>query len=360
MEKVMNFLKDKFYFVIGGFVIFIIIIVVIVSCSGGSNDYEDLENKLEQAGRDYYADNEKNLPKNEDETASVTLDFLVQNDYIKEIKDPKNKDNVCSGEVEVTKRGNDFNYQAFLDCGDSYKTQFLSDALKASLKQDDNGNGLYEVGSEFIFRGDQVKNYVQFNDTLWQVIKIDSEGDIKLISVEPTEEDYPWDDRYNAKEEDNTGINDFKKSRIRETLESYYRNNFNDIEGVKEKIVRKDFCVGTRTETDPIDNSAECSDTLSMYVGLITASEFYMASIDTGCTKFLQEQCSNYNFLTRDKRTWTLTGREEETDRIYIFYTRVDDSAAADDKRIYPVINIDAKTISRGGTGTETNPFVVD
>lgn len=360
MENVMNFLKDKFYFVIGGFVIFIIIIVIIVSCSSfSSNSYESLEEKLVEAGKEYYADNKKNLPKNEDETASVTLSFLVKNDYIKEIKDPKDKDNICSGEVEVTKRGNDYNYQGFLDCGKNYKTQFLVDALKSSLKHDDNGNGLYEMGSELVFRGDKLKNYVKFNDTLWQVMKIDAEGDIKLISVEPTEEDYPWDDRYNVKEDDNTGIGDFKKSRIRETLESYYRNNFNETEGVKEKIVKKDFCVAPRSTKDPINNTVECSDTLSMYVGLITASDFYIASLDSGCTKFLQEQCSNYNYLSREKRTWTLTSSKEETDRIYIFYTRVDDSAAADGKRIYPVINIDGKTISRGGTGTESNPYVV-
>lgn len=359
MEKVMNFLKDKFYFVIGGFVIFIIIIVVIVSCSGSSNDYEDLENELEQAGRDYYAENRNMLPKKEDETNSVTLSFLVQNDYIKEIKDPNNKDRLCTGEVEVTRRGSNYNYQAFLDCGDSYKTQFLSDALKSSLKLDDNGNGLYEVGEEYIFKGDDLKNYVEFNGELWQVIKIDSVGDIKLIKTEETEEYYKWDDRYNVSEENNTGINDFKKSRIRESLESYYRNNFNDTEGIKEKIVKKDFCIGSRKETDPINNSAECSETLSMYVGLLTASEYYMASLDSACTKFLQEQCSNYNFLVRDKRTWTLTGKAEETDRIYIFYSRVDDSFASDERRIYPVIYIDSKSISRGGRGTESNPYVV-
>ena len=29
-------------------------------------------------------------------------------------QDPKDKDNVCSGEIEVTKRGKSYNYQAFL------------------------------------------------------------------------------------------------------------------------------------------------------------------------------------------------------------------------------------------------------
>ena len=217
MEKVMNVLKENFYFVLGGFVIFIIVIVLIVSCSlgGGETSYEKLENKLVNAAKEYYEENNKKLPKVENETVSITLSFLIQNDYIKEIKDPKDKKRLCTGEVEVTKRNNKYNYQGFLDCGKNYRTEFLTDALKSSLKHDDIGNGLYKVNDEYIFKGDNVKNHVKFNDEIWQVIKIDKDGDIKLIKLEPTEEDYTWDDRYNVKTGDNTGVNDFKKSRIR-------------------------------------------------------------------------------------------------------------------------------------------------
>lgn len=355
----MTFLKDKFYFVLGAFVAFILIIVIVVACSAAGTDYESLENDMVNAAKTYYSEHSGKLPKKEDETYSVSLKFLIQNEYIKEIKDPENKNNLCDGKVEVTKRNHGYYYQGFLECGNNYKTEFLVDALKNSLKTDDNGNGLYKVNDEYIFKGDKVKNFVNFNDELWQVIKIDSEGDIKLIKWVPTEDAYPWDDRYNVTKDDETGINDFSKSRIRETLENYYKNNFNSIEGVKEKIKKKDFCIGNRKKTDDIKATAECASTMPLYVGLLNTSEFYIASIDAGCTAFGQQQCANYNFLARDYDTWTLNGMAEETDKIYVYYDEVEETYASNEKRIYPVIYIDKKTISRSGKGTEASPYLL-
>lgn len=364
MENVMNFLKENFYYVLGAFIIFVVIIVVIVSCSsyGGSTvSYEKLEVKMVNAAKEYYKENKSKLPKGEDETVSISLAYLVSNKYIKEIKDPKDRKKICSGEIQVTKRNKTYNYQAFLSCGKNYKTQFLVDALKESKRLDDNANGLYKVGDEYIFRGDKLKNYVKFNNELWRVLKIDSSGDIKLIKNKPTEEQYVWDDRYNVTTKENNGVNNFKLSRIRDTLNAYYKSHFNKVEGAKGKIVKKDWCVGNRKETDAIDNSVECLEKMPMYLGMITTSEYYLASLDKSCKAYGQEQCENYNFLADfDYSYWTLNGNSTKSDRVFsVYYGEMEDSYANSEKTLMPVIYIDTKVISKGGSGTMNNPFIV-
>lgn len=362
MDKVMEFLREKFYYVVGVFGVLVIILVIVFSCSGGEklNDYEKIENEMVESTKEYYNKNEKELPKTEEEVVSIKLSYLIENKYIKKIKDPSNKDTLCSGNVYTTKRGNNYKHTAVLKCGKYYKTKFLNDAVKSNLKLDSKGNGLYAVGEEFIFRGESLKNYIKFNDELWQIMRIDTEGDIKIIKNQTNKETYAWDDRYNIGSEGYDGINDFKLSRIRDTLNKYYKNHFNKVEGVKESIVKKPFCTGKRKMSDDILGTAECSVKNNLYVGLIYASEFYIASLDTTCKKFGQEQCSNYNYLAKNQNTsWTLTGSVEKSYRVFNYFEEVNEVNASNDSRIYPVIYLDSKTVVTGGTGAYTNPYVV-
>lgn len=364
MEKVMEFLRDKYYYVIFIFCILLVFIIIIVSCSnksGKGNEYNQIEDKMIVGAKSYYKSHNKDLPKEEGDTVSLKLSYLVEKDYVKKIKDPKNKDNSCSGSVSTTKRGNNYYYVANLNCGKNYKTKFLKDAVKSNLKVDSKGNGLYVNGDEYIFKGDILKNYVSFNDSLWRIMKIDKDGDIKLISYTTETESYTWDDRFNVATEGNDGINNFKMSRLKDTLLKYYKKNFNNVAGAKENIVKKDFCTGLRKETDDIIGTAECSSTTPLYVGLINTSEFYMATLDTTCTKFGQEQCANYNYLANNENTsWTLTGSATDSSRVYNYYDEIVEVDASYDARIYPVIYIDSKTTISKGTGARSNPYVVN
>lgn len=362
MDKVMEFLRDKFYYVVGVFGILVIVLIFVFSCSGGKeeSDFEKIETNMVEAAREYYNDNKKDLPKEEGDMVSIKLSYLVNNGYIKEIKNPENKDKLCSGKVETIKRNNNYKYSAFLYCGNVYKTKLLSNATKSNLKLDSRGNGLYVVGDEYIFKGDDVNNYVSFDESLWRIIKIDKDGDVKIMLNSTNKNTYVWDDRYNLTSEGTDGINNFKMSRIRTTLLKYYKNNFNNIEGAKESIVKKEFCTGLRKPSDDLIGTAECSSTNLLYVGLIYVSEFYMATLDTTCTKFGQEQCANYNYLANNKNSsWTLTGSSETSYRVFSFYDNIYEVNAANDSRIYPVIYLDARTTISGGNGTKTNPYVV-
>lgn len=358
----MEFLRDKFYYVVAIFGVFLILMIILFSCSLNktTTNYDKLENKMIEGTKKYLNAKPKELPKTEGDVISIKTSYLINNGYMKEMKDPKNKKKTCSGTVEVEKRGDSYKYTPLLTCN-SYKTKLLVDKLKTSLKLDNNGNGLYAENGEYVFKGEDLKNYIKFNNELWQVMRIDKDGDIKVIKNKAEDDEYVWDDRYNTSSEGKDGINDFKLSRIKTTLDKYYKNHFNAVHEAKESVVKKPFCIGKRNEKDDIKGTAECLSTMDMYVGLIYASEFYMASLDSTCKSFGQKQCSNYNYLAKNENSsWTLTGSKTQTFRVYAFYEdEMYDINASDSSRIYPVIYLDSKMTVTGGKGTDTDPYIV-
>ena len=206
MKNIIDFIKDKSYYFLGGTVIIFILLIIIGSCSNKSGgSYEAIENKMVSAAKEYYVNRKDRLPKEENGTVKVTLGTLVEAELINEVVDPSDKSNVCSGYVEVTKVGEEYSYLPFLTCKGNYEPKYLKDIVKET-KQDEYGNGVYTIGNELVYRGDDVDNYVSFNNQLWRIVKIDSEGDIKLVLANSIDDSYPWDESYNSEADYKSGI----------------------------------------------------------------------------------------------------------------------------------------------------------
>ncbi len=87
--------------------------------------YRSQENMLVLAARDYYADHRSELPKEVGEISSVTVDTLIEQEYIDEIKDRNEENcNFRDSAVFVQKVTNrDYQYYSELKCdNDDYKT----------------------------------------------------------------------------------------------------------------------------------------------------------------------------------------------------------------------------------------------
>lgn len=54
-----------------------------------------------------------------------------------------------------------------------------------------------------MYRGDDVKNYVSFNNQVWRIVKIDTSGDVKMVLGSETNEYYDWDSSYNSEQKIN-------------------------------------------------------------------------------------------------------------------------------------------------------------
>ncbi len=360
MKNIIDFIKDKSYYFLGGTVIIFILLIIIGSCSNNSGgSYEAIENKMVSAAKEYYANRKDRLPKEENGTVKVTIGTLVEAELINEVVDPSDKSNTCSGYVEVTKVGEEYSYLPFLTCKGNYEPKYLKDIVK-DVKQDEYGNGVYTIGNELVYRGDDVDNYVSFNNQLWRIVKVDNEGDIKLVLAENTKESYIWDSAYNSEKGSNVGItSDFLHTNMRKVLNIYYENNFDN--DSKAKIVTKKLCMGGYLEGDSFSVEKECSIVKEdEKVVLLNATDYQNASLGTNCLKLNSPECSNYNYLAASEiNTWIINTYSENSYEVYYLNGSIEKVRANNARKINPVIYLTSKVVVNTGEGTIESPFII-
>ena len=61
----LEFIKEKSYYLLGGTVILLVIIIIIASCSNnsGGSSYSKIEEKMKLAAKNYYDARKNKLPK---------------------------------------------------------------------------------------------------------------------------------------------------------------------------------------------------------------------------------------------------------------------------------------------------------
>lgn len=358
----------KYLFKIAIFTVILVVILFVLSIfSNKSKDYVDIEKIMKNAAIKYYKENSSDLPKINGGIVEVSAQKLSNLKYMKEL-DKYNKKGSCSGKVVVENNDDSYIYIPYLDCGDKYKTTELFRKITDSNNIVTTGSGLYYYGTQYIFRGDEVNNYVSINNNLWRVVKVTSDNEVMLIKNDRVgKESYVWDDRYNAQKEMNSGINDFNISRLKSKLVEILNNSIEEglfTKSDKERIVAHSYCIGKRGVDAPnVDNSLECSiETEKLKLGLLTASDFMIASLDSGCNSTISESCQNYNYLVNEDIDWWLI--TASTSNSYSTYSvssdgYIDEVRASGKKKIRPVIYLNSKTMYKSGDGTIKSPYLI-
>ena len=369
-------LDKKFLYTIGLIIavpiLLLIVLAVIRGCSNGKT-YENYEKKMITAAEKYVKEKKKE-PKTEGEKYTVTLNKLVSAGYVKSSEEFLD-DSTCDGSVTVQNNGasvkeNDggyLHYYSNLSCKD-YKTKTISSDIIS--KETKTGSGLYKVGNEYIFKGENdssndkyVDNYINYYGTLYRIIKIDSDGDLKLLKSENENRSYRWDNKYNDVEKYTLGENEFGSSLILENLYSIYKNEKRFSKDAKKYIVSKNLCVGKRSVNDKTINSvSDCSVVLEkQLIGLINVNDFALASLDPDCKTIDSGSCRNFNYLSDFfYESWTMTGVKENTYEVYYVSSGTPFYTEANEYTDYSiVIYISGNIVNFSGTGTEKDPYIV-
>ena len=366
--------KKLLFLMIGiiGFIVIIFIVALIVGkVSNSSLSYTEIEEKLEEAAKEYYEDNSEALPLSEDDkNVEVDVSTLVSGGYLKELSSyQKDDDVVCDGGVKVTKTSNYYRYSPYLDCGDEYRTIYLYEKLLDNIVT--SGDGLYKTTqyskdkqdvTRYIYRGEYVYNYVQIDDVLWRVVKINEDNTVTLIRaglVKNELEKVTWDNRYNIDTKEFDGISDFNASRIRRTLDKYYENFSDDL---KTKLVLTTNCVGHRLRNDAKnDGSIECSELAdSTYVTLLPIYDFINASVDENCKSINDVSCANYNYLTKFSASWwTLTVNKNINTTAYVINSSPSRVDLNKSHYARMVITLNDNVIYTSGSGKKSDPYLV-
>ena len=349
--------------VIGVLVIILIVILIISLFTGRNKSYEAIETELENAAKEYYHVKSGLLPKEQGEVVTVNASILAENGYMDPLSELRSGED-CTGRVEVTKINGEIIYTPYLECGDNYVTKEL---YKAVLEQGlvTTGNGLYDLNGEKVYRGETVNNYVKLDNALFRIVKIIANNQILLIADNVLDSSsLPYDDRYNSDRNYNSGINDYRVSRIKSSLEEIYNGNTLLSNNDKEKLTTFNLCIGKRSEEESINtNGAECSDVLNnQMIGLLTVSDFINASLDSNCKKTTDRSCQNYNYLRlRDAEWWLLTSNNSNTYQAYAVrtYGYIESFNASNMKRIRPTVMLNSNAMIKSGDGSASSPYIL-
>lgn len=360
-----NPLLKKLIIGTGIFLLILIMLMIFISCtsSGKIYTYEELEELFTNKVITKYTNN-NNLPT-ENSRLEVNINEFITNKELKTINEYTGKTDNCSAKVTIYNNNNNYLYIPFINCSDAYKTktlknQIIEDSLTTS------GNGLYEINNEYIFKGDNVNNYIKLDNKTYRILGINEDETIRLLEGKNKDRKMtPWDDRYNIDKEQNIGINNYYannlNSRIKDTLEETY-NKYND--NFKAYLIPSEYCVGKRSINEA-DNSGsiECMNKTEKYpVGILPLYEYFRASLDPNCSGITSESCTNYNYLSNINlgSYWTLTADKDTTHKVYkISNGKPMLSNANTSSYLKTVININPDLVLSSGDGTEENPYII-
>lgn len=348
------------FIVIGAFVGLMLIIGIVKLIVGSKLSYQKIEDKMQKAAISYLndKDTELSLPI-DNEIINIDVEDLVANKNMKELnKYVKDKNVSCSGNVVVRKQNDKYLYIPYLDCGDAYKTTSLKDYI---INQGivTEGDGLYNLNNEYTYRGEYVNNYVSFAGQLWRILKIDADGNIKLLQEE-TKLRNNWDNRYNVEVKSAVGINNYQLSRVNKVLNDLYNEIFSDDD--KKYIATKNLCVGKRFVGDTTkDGQTECVEILeNQQIGLIQIDEYLRVSLDPNCKKLRDGACQNYNYLSKYREAWwSITPNAADTHSVYEIYGGLSNTSNASIvKFIRASIYLNNDVIYVSGDGSKEKPYI--
>lgn len=359
------FRENGLKFILMFAVVIIITIIFTFLFSGGNTKietYNDMESSLKNAAIKYVNSNSSLLPKDETTLKKINLDTLVNEKKINQLYAIDDENVACTGYVTIVKKNESYVYTPYIKCGKYYETKSLGKYIIDNEEIKSNDAGLYKYEDVYVFRGENPNNYVMLGEKLFRILEINNDNELKIIANSKADMDFTWDDRYNSEKEDNRGINNFSKSRLKEGLETLYKSEyFTDSD--REKIIKHDLCIGKRALSDTsMDGRAECSVTeKDQYVGLLQVNEYARASIDEKCNAVGKPECQNYNFLySLGSSIRTLSAVSDNTYEIYVISGgELSTSRASNTFYAFPVVYIDKDVLYQGGEGTLDKPYIL-
>ena len=336
-------------------ILLIVFLIIAQSCSNKKLDYGKYEFKMESAAKKYLGKKD-NLPKKEGEYVRVDLDTLVENSYIDSPKKALN-DDTCDGYVSVRK-GNKINYVSVLNC-DSYKTDTISEHMKLDLTTE--GEGLYLVNGEYIFKGLNVNNYVTLGEVEYRAIGITKDNGIKLLKVESENTQARWDWKYNIKEDRASGINLYKDSNMLERLNNLYTTS-SKIRKIKSHLIPITECVYAKNSKDRFLDKSVCKEEIeNQYISLLSIDDYMNASLDSNCVDLYSKSCRNYNYLGRMSiYTWTKDVVAENDYQVYYISSGLPSVQDANYYNNYNIVlYLDGDEVVQSGNGSKQSPYVI-
>ena len=339
---------------LGVLVIIFIVLFIFMSIAGSKVGNTQLVNVIENAAKRYYASHESELPSI-DASAKITTDKLIADKYMKPF-DKITANTNCKGEVTIYNNGGEYLYVPSVKCSE-FKTSTIGEVLEEKVVT--AGDGLYKNGNIYYYKGEYVDNYIKLGNNTYRIISMEDDK-IKVVDTKLPDETFTWDNRYNVERgESGLGINDYSKSRLRESINNYYEKFEKDI---KKYVIMSNWCMDKIDINDTNINKNNCENTISDYLGTITPFEYVRMSLDENCNSLYSGACKNYNYFNQmfSKNLWTMTAVSNNSyNAMYIASGMIEYRKTYSDYRTAIMFNINNSLIVNTGDGSLNNPYVI-
>lgn len=190
------------------------------------------------------------------------------------------------------------------------------------------GDGLYMQGGDYIYKGENVNNYVRYSNLLWRIVKTNPDGTMDIVL-----DDYinvlPFSKEYTT----------YTNSDLHKWLNEYFIQYLN-----------KEYLAGTKICLDVVDNlnsySCTTSDSTS-YVRLLSVKE-YLNSTANNTTYIGNEESTLWLSTISTEGAWQVNGNSL--------------SLALQSRAlgIKPVVTLKVGVALLDGEGTKENPYQIE
>lgn len=272
-----------------------------------------------------------------------------------------------------------------------------------------SGDGLYQDGEHYVYKGNNPPNYIKINDKVWRIMALESDGTIKLFGADSEISEIAFDVSGNRSSDTSTycanassiadtslgtyyGCNAWNKTNvdintgiasnpyisgnvlIDSSLNTYLNTTWYNAQDslTKSLILSTNYNVGMIDEGSTFESAHESEKLLKWYgkVGLPSATELLEAGLNVDNTISTTQTKSTSNYLlsltSSTKSIWSLTRSSLNTWDIYVGYNSngggIGKRRASRTSQLdaffsaYPVISVDG-TITVTGNGSQIDPF---
>lgn len=187
-------------------------------------------------------------------------------------------------------------------------------------------DGLYRTSGMYIYKGENVDNYIRYSNMLWRIVKFNIDGSLDLV-LDGNINMLKW----------NNDVVSFEKSDIYKYLNNYFY-----------KLLDYDNLSNTVICTDEIDDlkNITCNNKITdSYVRLLSISEYLNSMADN---KTYINDSSNIWLSDRgSKAIWNINDKNLSSSKPSNMYY------------VKPVITLKNSTVLKGGTGKVDDPYIV-
>ena len=319
-----------------------------------------------------YSDTTSNIKRL---STKKTLDLKSGDNYFKVTVTSENKETINEYKIKISV------IESVSIFGKQYSVIQKAPTLTATSDASGDESGLYKStdtnsgNPTYYFRGNVENNYVSFAGQIWRIVRINEDGTIRIIMKNGINNNkiYKFNSNY-----DNYTYMYYSNSEVKTTLENWYQANIGSNQSLVSNVVRGNyFCEeakvkfssswtsGNATMVLPSDYlpSFKCEadangkGVVNASVGLLTYDEAIYAGGYCG------QNNKNY-YLFNNSTLLTMSPAGVASGRSSVWYMHnygsINYYYVNDSDRLRPTLNLTAGTKISTGTGTSSDPFVVE